>query len=98
MASRVVNIGYDAQSKLIGAASQFYGARTEAARLATQNEQFNVTSAMQAAEKNQIKDLTLIEDKLKALLTEATAFAQMATSMYNNLHASAGTSYSVSVS
>ena len=37
-----------------------------------------------------------IEDRLKALLTECQALAQMATSLYNNVHASAGTSYSVS--
>lgn len=95
MASRVVNIGYDAQSKLISAASQFYGVRADVAKIATQNNQFNVTTALQAAEKNQIKDLTLVEDRLKALLSEANALAQMAASMYNNLHASAGTGYSV---
>lgn len=95
MASRVVGIGYDAQSKLIGAASQFYGVRADVAKIATQNSQFNVTSALQAAEKNQIKELTLVEDRLKALLTEAQALAQMATSMFNNLHASSGSGYSV---
>lgn len=95
MASRVVGIGYDAQSKLIGAASQFYGVRADVAKIATQNNQFNVTSAMHAAEKNQVKELTLVENRLKALLTEAQALAQMATAMYNNLHASSGTGYSV---
>ena len=38
----------------------------------------------------------MIEDKLKALLMECQAFAQMATAMFNNLHASSGTSYGVS--
>ena len=42
--------------------------------------------------KNQAADLTLIEDKLKALLAEAQALAQMATSLFNNAHVSAGIS------
>ena len=40
----------------------------------------------------------MIENKLKALLTEIQAFAQIATSLFNNLHASSGTGYNVSVS
>jgi len=42
--------------------------------------------------------MKLIEDRLNALLTEIKAFAQIATSLFNNLHANAGTSYNVSVS
>ena len=38
----------------------------------------------------------MIENRLKALLTECQALAQMVTSLFNNVHASAGTSYSVS--
>ena len=98
MASRLVGIGYDAQSKLISAASSFYGVRKEVAQLATQNNQFNVTSALQAAEKNQGKEMALIEDRLKALLTEAQSIAQMSTSLFNNLHASTSVSSSDSVS
>ena len=97
MASRLVNSGYDAQSKLISAASQFYGVRAEVAKIANQNSQFNVSTALEAAGKNQAADLTLIEDRLKALLTECQALATMATSLYNNLHASAGVSASDSV-
>jgi hypothetical protein len=40
----------------------------------------------------------VVEDRLKALLTEIQAFAQIATRLFNNLHASSGTSYNVSVS
>lgn len=97
MASRLINVGYDAQSKLISAASSFYGARTEAAKVISAVSQFNATTALTVAEKNQTADLTMIEDKLKALLAECQAFAQMATSLYNNLHASAGTGYNVSI-
>ncbi|SBT10697.1 hypothetical protein PROAA_610057 [Candidatus Propionivibrio aalborgensis] len=95
VSSRVVGIGYDAQSKLISSASQFYGARIDAAKLTYAADQFNAQSTQSAAEKNQMSDLTLIEDRLKALLTEAQALAQMATSLFNNVHAAAGTSYSV---
>ena len=98
MASQLVGIGYDAQSKLISAASQFYSARTDVQKLISSVNEFNVTTGLEVAAKNQAADLTLIEDRLKALLTECQAFAQMATSLFNNLHASSGTSYGVSVS
>lgn len=94
MASRVVNVGYDAQSKLITSAASFFNARTNAAQLVGQADQFNVTSKLTAAEKNQRTEMMLIEERVKLLVTEAAALAQMATSMFNNLHASAGTSYS----
>ena len=96
LASRLVGVGYDAQSKLISSAAQFYGARASAAEVTAKISEFNVSTALDAATKNQAADLTLIEDKLKALLTECQALAQMATSLYNNLHANAGMQYSVS--
>lgn len=95
MASRLVGIGYDAQSKLISAASQFYNSRIAAAEVTAKVQQFNVSTELDAASKNQTAELTLIEDRLKALLTECQALAQMATSMYNNLHVSAGMGYNV---
>lgn len=94
-AAQVTGIGYDAQTKLISSASQFYGVRADVAKLKSSVEQFNVTTAFDVSVKNQAADLTLIEDRLKALLMECQAFAQMATAMFNNLHASAGTSYGV---
>jgi len=93
--SQLVGIGYDAQSKLISAASQFYNSRTAVAELIAKVSEFNVSTTLDVAVKNQAADLTLIEDRLKALLTECQAFAQMATSLFNNVHASAGTSYTV---
>ncbi len=95
IASRLVGVGYDAQSKLISAASAFFNARTAAAEAVSKVKQFNVSTALEAASKNQAAELTLIEDRLKALLTECQALAQMATSLFNNVHASAGTSYNV---
>jgi len=96
IASRVVNIGYDAQSKLISAASQFYNSRTAVAELQSKVGQFNVQTALEAAEKNQMAELTMIEDKLKALITEAQLLAQTATALFNNVHVGSSLGYSVS--
>ncbi|HNC78540.1 MAG TPA: hypothetical protein PK782_14360 [Nitrospira sp.] len=98
MASRVIGIGYDAQSKLISAASAFYNARSQAAEVITKAGQYNVSTDLEAKVKNQVADLTLIEDKLKAMLAEAQAVAQMSTALFNNLHANAGAQGSDSVS
>lgn len=94
-ASQVVGIGYDAQSKMVSAAANYFGARTEASRMVKQAEQFNVTTALQKDEKNQQVDVMLIEERVKALMSEAATLGQMAAAMYNNLHSSSGTSYGV---
>lgn len=96
MASRLVGTGYDAQSKMISAASQFYNSRIAAAEQVNKVSQFNVGTELDAATKNQAADLHLIDDKLKALLAEVSALGQQTTALFNNLHANAGTSYSVS--
>ena len=96
MASKLVGIGYDAQSKLISAASQFYGARINAAEAISKVQQFNSTNALTVSTKNQAAELTVIEDKLKALVAEAGGIAQMATALFNNLHASVSASDSFS--
>jgi len=93
--AQLVNVGYDAQSKLISAASQFLNSRTAVAELIAKVSEFNTSTALDVAAKNQAADLALIEDRLKALLTACQAFAQMATSLFNNLHAQAGTQYNV---
>lgn len=95
MASGLVNVGYDAQSKLISAAASFYNARTEAKKLTATVNRGNAEFEQEAGKANLQSELTLIEDRLKAMLTEAQALAQMATALYNNVHASAGTSYGV---
>lgn len=93
--AQVVGAAYEAQSRLISAAAGYYNSRISAADLLTKNAQFNVSNALLAAEKNQAAQLTMLEDKLKAIMSELQALAQMATSLFNNLHASAGTSYGV---
>jgi hypothetical protein len=93
--AQLVNVGYDAQSKLISAASQFYNSRTAVAELTAKVAEFNVSTTLDVAVKNQAADLTMIEDRLKAMLAACQLIAQEATSLFNNVHASAGTSYSV---
>ena len=90
MASRMVGVGYDAQSKLISSAADFYRADTQAKEMVSKVAQYNNSLALDAAAKNQASELTLIEDKLKALLAEAQAIAQMSTSLLNNVHATVG--------
>ena len=95
VASRMTNIGYDAQSKLISSAAQFYGADTNAKEMISKVAQWNETIALDAATKNQVADLSLIESKVKALLTDLQSTMQQATALFNNLHASAGTTLSI---
>lgn len=89
MTSRLTNIGYDAQSKLISSVSSYYNARTQAQEVMSKVAQYNNSTQLQAAEKNQMSDLTLIEDKLKAMLAEAQSIAQMTTALFNNIHVGA---------
>lgn len=95
MASQVVGTGYDAQSKMVSAAASYYGARTDAARVVRQAEQFNVTTKLTKDEKNQAVDMQSVEERVKALMSEAATLGQMASSLFNNVHASSGTSYGV---
>lgn len=92
MASRLVGVGYDAQSKLISSAATFMNARTGAAELISKVNQYNNSLTFEAATKNQAADMGMIESKLKALLSEAQAIAQMTTALLNNLHLSASLS------
>lgn len=94
-ASRVVGIGYDAQAKLLSSASDFYRADTSAKEMVSKVKQFNSTQSLTAAEKNQATEMALINAKVEALFAEIKSIAQMATSMYNNLHANAGVTASV---
>lgn len=96
MASRVVNVGYDAQSKLISSAAQFYSADTNAKEMVSKVAQYNNSIQLDAATKNQAAELTIIDDKLKALISECQTIATRAASLFNNIHASTGTSGSVS--
>ena len=86
MVSRMVNYGYDIQTKLISSASQFYAADTNAKEMISKVSQYNNTITLEGAKLNQGADMEIINDKLKAMLAEAQSIAQMATSLFNNLH------------
>jgi hypothetical protein len=86
IASRLVPIGYDAQSKLISAVSQYYNARTGAAELAYKGNQHNADLLQDASTQNLKSEMATVEHWVKALLTEAQALAQMATALFNNIH------------
>lgn len=89
LASKLSNIGYDAQAKLISAVSSLYNARSQAAEIISKVAQYNNSASLDAAVKNQASDLTMIEDKLKAMLAEAQSIAQIATALFNNLNVGA---------
>lgn len=94
IASKVVGVGYDAESKFITSISSLLNARSQVAETISKVAQYNNSTALEAATKNQAADMQMVENKLKALLTEAQAIAQMCTSLFNNLHASVGLSTS----
>lgn len=76
------------QSTLISAAADFYRAEIAAADVSSKVAQFNAGLAVDVAAKNQASQLSMIDMRIKALLSEAQAIAQMATSLYNNLNVS----------
>jgi hypothetical protein len=96
ISSQMFASAYDAQSHSISAVSSYYGARTEAKKVISSVDQFNAAATQSASEKNQAAQLSLIEDKIKALMVEVQAIAQITTALFNNVHANAGTGYSVS--
>jgi hypothetical protein len=57
-----------------------------------QAQQFNVDRKFAKDEKNVSNDMALMQENVKLLLTEAQALAQIATSLFNNLHASVSVS------
>lgn len=100
IASRLVPVGYDAQAKLISAVASYYNARTGAAELSYKGAQLNAEMTQAAHAENLRSELVMVEDWVKSVLTQVQAMAQMATSLFNNIHAqtSLGVSNSKSVS
>lgn len=96
ISTRVIGGGYEAQSRLISAASAFFGARINARELEFKSGQLNAQMAQEASKENLHSALTTIEMRLKSLLQEAETLGRMAQGLYNNLHASAGASASYS--
>lgn len=100
IASKLVPIGYDAQSKLISAVASYYNARTGAQELAFKGAQHNADLSQGAAVENLKSEMLMVTEWVKAILTEVQTMSQMATSLFNNIHmqASLGVSNSKSVS
>lgn len=90
--TQMLNTGYDAQSKLISAAASFYNARIDAAKARAQVEQFNVSKDYEKDVKNLDVDIESVSEKVKILMVEAQALAQIATSLFNNVNVSANVS------
>ena len=86
MASKLVGVGYDAQSKLISSAATFLNARTQAAETVAKVAQYNNSVQLEADAKNQAADMQMVENKLKALLADCEAMSRIIASLYNNLH------------
>ena len=86
LAAKMTGMGYDAQTKLISAVTGFYGARIDASKLVKQAEQFNVSTKLQKDVKNLEMDAMVLDQRVKTMLTEAQAVAQIATALFNNLH------------
>lgn len=85
------------QSALIAAAADFYRADIAAAELTAKVGQFNNTLAVDVASKNQASELAVISERIKALLAEAQAVAQMASALFNNVNVSSSISAADSV-
>ena len=92
LATKVVDGGYGAQSRLISAAASFFGARTSARELEYKGAQTSAQFAQDAAKTNLQSTLTTTEMRLKSLITEAETLGRLAQSLFNNLNAQASSS------
>lgn len=88
IASKVIGIGYDAQSKLISSAAQFYNADIQAKEMVSKVQQYNNSLTFDAATKNQGAEMDIIKARVDAMMRDLQLLAQQATSLFNNLHAS----------
>jgi hypothetical protein len=71
---------------LISAVAAYYNARTGAAELSFKGAQQNAALSQESKVSNPKSEMATVEHWVKALLTEAQALAQMATSLFNNIH------------
>jgi hypothetical protein len=89
MTSRLTNVGYDAQSKLITSVASYYGARTQAKELLYKGQQHNADLDQTSRVENMKSELMMVDNWTKALLAEIQSLTQQCVSMFNNLHAQA---------
>lgn len=92
IASKLIGIGIDAQSKLISSASQFYAADTNAKEMISNVQKYNNSLTFDASKANQATEMDMNKMRVDAMLRDLQLLAQQATSLFNNLHASVGMS------
>lgn len=97
VASRVVGIGYDAQSKLISAVSSFYSARIDAEKLAYSARQHNADFNQAAALENLKAIIDVLGKRVSTILSDAQSTSHMAASLFNNAHVQASMSGSFGI-
>lgn len=85
MISRMTNIGYDAQSKMVSAAASFYNADAQAKEVVAKVAQFNSSMTFDANKTNAAAELEMIKENVKVMLAELATIAQQATAALNNL-------------
>ena len=86
MVSRMTNIGYDAQSKMVSAAASFMNAEAQAQEVIAKVAQFNSGMTLEVNKANQASKLNIIEGNVKTMLADLSLVAQEAISALNNLH------------
>lgn len=85
MVSRMVNIGYDAQQKMISAAAAFYSADANAKEIIAKVAQFNSGMTFDANKANQESKLSVIGENVKTMVADLSLVAQEAIAALNNL-------------
>lgn len=88
IASKLIGIGIDAQSKLISSASQFYAADTNAKEMISRVQQYNNSLTFDSDKANQASEMEMVKLRVDAMMRDLQLLAQQATSLFNNLHAS----------
>lgn len=86
MISRMTNIGYDAQSKMVSAAAAFLNAEANAKEVIAKVAQFNSSMTFDASKANQASKLAVITENVKTMVADLTLVAQEAMAMLNNIH------------
>lgn len=86
MISRMTNIGYDAQSKMVSAAAAFLSADANAKETIAKVAEFNSNMTLEVNKANQASKLNIIEGNVKTMLADLSLVAQEAISALNNLH------------
>ena len=94
VSSRMTGLGYDAQTKLISAASQFYSARADVAKISVDVDKSNINADIERDKVLQQTGVARMGSKVQLLLADAQVTAQVATSLYNNMHVQASVSSS----